>query len=79
MLKTYNDLDHLAGTWSEAEAREFEEYVAPFEQIDEEILADLCCTKQRKAAAGGFSKQPAHGLHGRKSEQSSTSTLFPKE
>ncbi|MFP4179850.1 MAG: hypothetical protein ACLFSA_07320 [Spirochaetaceae bacterium] len=36
-LKTYDDLDHLAGTWSEAEAREFEEYISPFEQIDEEM------------------------------------------
>lgn len=34
-LKTYDDLDHLAGTWSEAEAREFEEHITPFEQIDE--------------------------------------------
>ncbi|MFO7731323.1 MAG: antitoxin [Spirochaetia bacterium] len=37
ILKTYDDLDHLAGTWSEAEAREFEEYITPFEQIDEEM------------------------------------------
>lgn len=37
VLKTYDDLDHLAGTWSETEAREFEEYVAPFEQIDKEM------------------------------------------
>ena len=37
MLKTYDDLDHLAGTWSDAEAREFEEYISPFEQIDEEM------------------------------------------
>ena len=37
VLKTYDDLDHLAGTWSEAETREFERYIAPFEQIDEEM------------------------------------------
>ena len=37
VLKTYDDLDHLAGTWSEAEVREFEKYVSPFEQIDEEM------------------------------------------
>lgn len=32
ILKTYDDLDNLAGTWSEAEAREIEEYITPFEQ-----------------------------------------------
>ena len=37
ILKTYDDLDHFAGTWSDAEAREFEEYITPFEQIDEEM------------------------------------------
>ena len=37
VFKTYDDLDYLAGTWSEAEAQEFEKYVSPFEQIDEEM------------------------------------------
>ncbi len=37
VLKTYDDLDRLAGTWSETEAREFEKYVSPFEQIDAEM------------------------------------------
>jgi plasmid stability protein len=32
-----NGLGRLAGSWSEQEAREFEEAVAPFEQIDEEL------------------------------------------
>lgn len=32
-----NGLRRLAGTWTEAEYREFEEAVAPFEQIDDAI------------------------------------------
>lgn len=32
-----NGLGRLAGNWSEKEAREFDEAVAPFEQIDEEL------------------------------------------
>ena len=30
-------LDHLAGTWSEADALEFDEAVSAFEAIDEEL------------------------------------------
>ena len=30
-------LDHLGGTWSEAEARSFEAAMAPFERIDDEF------------------------------------------
>jgi plasmid stability protein len=33
----YNDLDHLAGTWSREEAAEFERNTAFFEKVDEEI------------------------------------------
>jgi plasmid stability protein len=35
--RTYNDLDHLAGTWSQKEADEFERNTAVFEKVDEEI------------------------------------------
>jgi len=35
--KTNHNLDHLAGTWSEEDAREFEEATADFGQIDEEM------------------------------------------
>jgi plasmid stability protein len=33
----YNDLDHLAGTWSKEEVAEFERNTAVFEKVDEEI------------------------------------------
>lgn len=33
----YRDLDHLVGTWSEADLKEFEEATAVFEQVDEEL------------------------------------------
>ncbi len=33
----YRDLDHLAGTWNEADLKEFEEAIAVFEQVDEEL------------------------------------------
>jgi plasmid stability protein len=33
----YNDLDHLAGTWSQEEVAEFERNTAVFEKVDEEI------------------------------------------
>lgn len=32
-----NGLGALAGAWTDEEAREFEEAIAPFEQIDEEL------------------------------------------
>ena len=32
-----NGLRHMAGTWSEAEFRQFEKNVAPFARIDDEI------------------------------------------
>ena len=31
------DLDHLGGTWSEVESREFEQRIAPFEVVEEEL------------------------------------------
>lgn len=34
---TYDDLDHLAGTWSQEDASEFERHTAVFESVDEEI------------------------------------------
>jgi hypothetical protein len=33
----FDDLDHLAGTWSQEEAAEFERNTAVFEKVDEEI------------------------------------------
>ena len=33
----YQDLDHLAGTWSAEEASEFERNTAVFEKVDEDI------------------------------------------
>ena len=33
----HNDLDHLAGTWSQEEVAEFERNTAVFEKVDEEI------------------------------------------
>jgi len=33
----YDDLDHLAGTWSKKDAAEFELAVAVFEKVDEEM------------------------------------------
>ena len=35
--KTYRDLDHLAGTWSEKDLNEFQKRVEDMEKIDEEI------------------------------------------
>ena len=36
-LQSYNDLDSLAGTWSEEEEAEFLNVVADFEQVDEKL------------------------------------------
>ena len=33
----YHDLDHLAGSWSPADVKDFEKNTQPFEQIDKEI------------------------------------------
>jgi len=33
----YEDLDHLAGTWDESDAAEFEKNTAVFSQVDEEL------------------------------------------
>ena len=33
----YDDLDHLAGTWSEQDAVEFERTIAVFEAVDKEM------------------------------------------
>lgn len=33
----YDDLDHLAGTWSKKDAEEFERATAVFEKVDEEM------------------------------------------
>lgn len=33
----YDDLDHLAGTWSAEQAAAFEEAVAGFEKVDEKM------------------------------------------
>jgi hypothetical protein len=34
-IVVYNDLDHLAGTWSEKEYKEFHKKIRDFEKIDE--------------------------------------------
>ena len=36
----YDDLDHLAGTWTEEDAISFEKCTAAFEQVDESIFSD---------------------------------------
>jgi len=36
-FKTYHDLDHLAGTWTEEEYTEFTNATADFGKIDEEL------------------------------------------
>jgi len=33
----YDDLDHLAGTWSNKDATEFERSTSVFEKVDEEM------------------------------------------
>ncbi|NOZ69445.1 MAG: antitoxin [Deferribacteres bacterium] len=33
----HHDLDHLAGTWSEREHKEFQKRIAHFEKVDEEM------------------------------------------
>jgi len=33
----YDDLDHLAGSWSDQDAAEFERATAPFEAVDEDM------------------------------------------
>ncbi|TVM03639.1 MAG: antitoxin [Candidatus Brocadia sp. WS118] len=35
-MKIYHDLDHLAGTWSEKDLKEFQKNVEDFENIDKE-------------------------------------------
>lgn len=35
--KVYHDLDHLAGTWSEQDAQDFEKNIRSFESIDKEL------------------------------------------
>lgn len=34
---SYHDLDHLAGTWSSADGKAFEENTKQFEKIDKEL------------------------------------------
>lgn len=34
-MVVYNDLDHLAGTWSDKEYKEFQKIMKDFETIDE--------------------------------------------
>jgi len=35
--QTYHDLDHLAGSWSSADKKTFEENTQSFEKIDKEL------------------------------------------
>jgi hypothetical protein len=37
VLKTYDDLDSLAGTWSEEQAKEFMDSISYFDQVDEKL------------------------------------------
>jgi hypothetical protein len=36
----FHELDHLAGTWSEEEAKDFEKNTAAFEAVDEKFWHD---------------------------------------
>ena len=36
-LRTYDDLDSLAGTWTEEQATEFMDAISHFDQVDEKI------------------------------------------
>ena len=36
-VPTYNDLDHLAGTWSDEQAEEFLGAIADLERVDEDL------------------------------------------
>ncbi len=36
-LVVYNDLDHLAGTWSDMDYKEFQKRIKDFETIDENM------------------------------------------
>jgi len=36
-LRKFDDLDALAGTWSEEEAQDFERHTAPFAEVDETL------------------------------------------
>lgn len=36
-LRPRRELDRLAGTWTDADAREFEQATAPFREIDQEL------------------------------------------
>ncbi len=37
VFPTYNDLDHLAGTWMEEDEKEFNKNILEFEKIDKEL------------------------------------------
>jgi len=37
--KVHHDMDDLAGTWTEDEAREFDEIVREFSQVDKDLWA----------------------------------------
>jgi plasmid stability protein len=39
-MVVYNDLDHLAGTWSDKEYKEFQKTVKDFEKIDETMWGE---------------------------------------
>lgn len=36
-VRKFEDLDHLAGTWSEEDVREFEHQALPFAEVDEAL------------------------------------------
>jgi len=36
-MPTYHDLDHLAATWSDEQAKEFLEAIADLDQVDKEL------------------------------------------
>jgi len=39
VFRTYNDLDPLAGTWSEEDERQFKQAVEYFNEIDQDLWA----------------------------------------
>jgi hypothetical protein len=37
VFPVYHDLDHLAGTWTEEDEKEFQKHIAGLEEIDKEM------------------------------------------
>ena len=54
----YNDLDALAGTWSKAEAAEFDEAIAPFGKVDQALWVAEPKARYRVNAQDGKRAKP---------------------